>query len=146
MAGKTKPRFHPENVRLPLLAEILRLALVASAGFYHSPVNAYERPKRDKYPGDTVQSYLEELLNYILKPECILIVVDDEYEKSEDEKLYPALREEYGGREWIRKDGRLIVGFACLMLKHGSFRVGQFQPEGEIIIVKALCPSSNLQS
>lgn len=138
------PRFHPESVRFPLLGEILRLALVASAGFYHSPVNAYERPQRDRYPKDTVHSYLQELISYLLRPECILVVVDDECEKSEDTELYPALKKEYGGRHWAKQDGKAIVGFACMTLKRGSHRVGNFQPDGKIVVVCGLWLSTDL--
>ena len=82
-----------------------------------------------------------QLLGYLLKPECILIVLDDEYDKSEDTKLYPALRTEYGGYKWTQKDGRLIVGFACLKLKDGSDRVGKFQPTGTLASIEISCLS-----
>jgi hypothetical protein len=132
MAVLSKPR-DPAEVRLALPEELTRIALVASAGFYFSPANKYERPKRDDYPEDTFYSYYYQLLNYLVSEKCILIVIDDEYKRSEDEDLYAALRAIYGGKEWTKKEGRLPVGFACLTLKVDSFRYGKFQPEGKSI-------------
>jgi hypothetical protein len=146
MDDTTRPRFHPESVRIPLFSEIWpRLPVVASAAFYHSPVNAYERPHRDQYPRDTVHNYLQELLGYLSKPECILIVLDDKYDKSEDTNLYPALKGEYGGHEWPQQNGQLIVGFACLRLKDGSDRIGKYQPTGKMASTVMLDLLSNYQ-
>ena len=133
MAKTSKYCLHAEDIRPAEADESERVALVAAAAFYSSPANAYERPYRDEYPGDTFLSYLYQMLEYLWEPDCILVVAEDKLEKSEDEELYPALRRVHGGREWPEKGGKVVVGIACLKLKKGSKREGKYQPIGRVL-------------
>jgi hypothetical protein len=103
MANTPTFGFHPEHIRPAEADEIDRIALVAAAGFYNSPANAYERPQRDIWPQDTFQSYRYQLLTCLWDPKRILIVAQDKYESAEDEELYPALHATYGGGKWPEK-------------------------------------------
>lgn len=96
-------------------------------------MNAHERPKRDQYARDTFESYRHEMLSCLWSRERILVVAEDKFDKNEDDGLYTALREAYGGRDWKLKDGQLVVGFAALTLEKGSSREGEFMPSGKLV-------------
>ena len=133
-----RPSFHPKKVRLAQPDDIDRTALVAGSGFYYSPANEYERPFRDKYARDTYESYRHELRKCMWDPKRILVVIDATFNQNEDEKLYPALKAEFAGRAWPRKDGKVVVGFACLSLRQDSSRTGTFQPQGALLSTNRL--------
>lgn len=108
------------------------MALVGTAGFYHSPVNAYERTNRDKYPRDMVDCYWHEVFDYLWEPKGAGVIIEDDYDEREDTKLSSALQKEYGGQDWSTTgtNGKVIVGVICLKFMAGSSRIGQYQPEG----------------
>lgn len=118
------------SLRLAGLADVPRLGIVGSAGFYHSVLSAYERPDRDLFPADTVGSYREQLQKYILDPARVVLVAQDTLEPEENDKTYKALRGISGDVNHVADDGKVVVGFICLILAKGSTRIGQFQPEG----------------
>ena len=64
------------------------MALVAAAGFYHTPMDAYQRPNMDVYPQDTIASHYHRMLDYLWDPKRALLVIEDDYNKNEDTKLY----------------------------------------------------------
>ena len=64
----------------------------------------------------------------------ILIVALAKPDKKENSKVYAALREAYGDHEWLIKDGKLVVGCACLKLNKDSKRKGEFRPPGKSML------------
>ena len=114
---------------VPTAEQILRLAFVASAGFYHSPANAYERPNRNKYPQDTVASYANELLDYLTGLDTALLALEDTYEKNEKQQVYPVLldymeHENPTSLKQVDAGSKVIVGFVCLAFKPGTGKHG----------------------
>jgi hypothetical protein len=114
--------------------QIHRLACVASAAFYHSPVNAYERPNRNKYPQDTVASYANEFLDYLTGRDTALLVIEDTHESNEKQQVYPALqdymeRENLTSSKQLGAGRKIIVGFICLAFKPGTGKHG-LTPKG----------------
>lgn len=117
-------------LRLATYTDLQRLGIVASAGFYYSPVSPFERPDRDLYPNDTIASYHDMLLEYATQPDRGLVIAEDNYSNDEGEKLYDALKKVYTGPGDIRDGEKIPVGFLCFTLQKKSSRVGNFQPEG----------------
>jgi hypothetical protein len=65
------------NPRLATIHDVPRIAVVATSGFYHSPVFAWERPYHHMYPEDTFKSYEKMFADIIRDPECAALVVED---------------------------------------------------------------------
>ncbi len=127
------------RLRLAKLSDVPRIAVVAAAGFWHSPVFQYERPGFNRYPFDTLASYGREYQQAILDPETAVLVIEDEYRKDEVSLaydalsiVYPTLHEQLPPEEWASSS--LIVGVGSLRLQPQSARYGTFQPEGEISV------------
>lgn len=120
-----------KHVRLGRLAEVDRIAFVATAGFYYSTVNKFVRAYRDVYPEDTLADYKDRFHNAILDPDKILIVVEDIYRDNEDEAVYDALKRVHpDGPPDLGEDNMVIVGVLIIVLQEDSHVRGQFQPEG----------------
>lgn len=127
------------HLRLAKLSDVPRIAIVAAAGFWNSPVFRYERPHFNRYPYDTLASYRREYQQAILDPKTAVLVIEDEYRKDEVRPVYdalsivyPTLHEQLPREEW--ESSTLIVGVGSLRLQPQSARNGTFQPEGEISI------------
>lgn len=117
------------DIYVPSSSEILRLAYVASAAFYLSPVNAYERPNRDSYPNDTMASYANELSQYLFGSNTALLAIHDAQDSSENEHVYSALRQHmeqrgFLGKKSLAADEKVAVGFMCLTFQAGSGKHG----------------------
>jgi hypothetical protein len=46
-----------DSLRIATPADVLRIGIVAAAGFRYSPVFRWERPHHEQHPGDTLLSY-----------------------------------------------------------------------------------------
>jgi len=119
-----------EHVRLATAKDLPRIAAVAAAGFYWSPVFQYQRPYFASYPEDTVSSYFAEYQAALQDPGSVVIVSEDIVEETETEHLYEALRRTPVSKPQPDANRRVIVGVCSITLKKGSQRVGQFQPGG----------------
>ncbi|KAK3115467.1 hypothetical protein LTR53_005169 [Teratosphaeriaceae sp. CCFEE 6253] len=123
------------SLRLARLSDLTRIGVVAAAGFYHSSWWGYDRPFADKFVNDTLASYRHMYQSCIIDPSVIVLVAEDDLNKSEAEAVYGALADAYP--PWSAQippeslqDGKAIVGIASLSLQAGSARHGQFQPDG----------------
>ncbi len=132
------------RLRLAKLSDVPRIAVVAAAGFWHSPVFQYERPRFNRYPYDTLASYRREYQQAILDPKTAVLVIEDEYRKDEVSHaydalsiVYPTLHEQLPPEEW--ESSTLIVGVGSLRLQPQGARYGAFQPEGESNVDGILC-------
>ncbi len=131
------------RLRLAKLSDVPRIAVVAAAGFCHSPVFKYERPHFNRYPYDTLASYRKEYHQAIIDPKTVVLVIEDDYKKDEVTRAYDALSIVYPSfhkgippEEWPSR--KMIVGVGSLRLQPHSARHGTFQPEGEISVDKTL--------
>ncbi|RMJ14070.1 hypothetical protein BHE90_009418 [Fusarium euwallaceae] len=115
-------------LRLASPADILRIGIVAAAGFRYSPVFDWERPKHAKFPQDTLLSYRHEFSSVIKSPEHIVLIATDKFDPNEGEKTSAIIPPDNG---WVAPkpdDGdEVIVGVACWKLQPGSEREGSFQ-------------------
>lgn len=119
-----------DGVRLARLDELDRIALVAAAGFFHSPVFHFQRPHYDAFPEDTVASYQAEYEAAMLDPNSIVLVAEQIPDKNETNKVYEALQRLGPSRSQISSDGKVIVGVASISLPPHSRRSGVLQPKG----------------
>jgi len=119
-----------DGVRLARLDELDRIALVAAAGFFHSPVFHFQRPHYDAFPEDTVASYQAEYEAAMLDPNSIVLVAEQIPDENETNKVYKALQRLGPSRPQINPDGKVIVGVASISLPPHSRRSGVLQPKG----------------
>ncbi|KAF2017330.1 hypothetical protein BU24DRAFT_343565 [Aaosphaeria arxii CBS 175.79] len=143
----TAERLGPEyeNIRLARLSDLPRIAVVAAAGFYHSPTFRFQRPLHNihNWSQDTVLSYWNEYREEIHDPASVVLVVEDNRVETEQDHAFEALRASslysYG---WNSDGAKTIVGVCGIDLKPGSSRIGEFQPE-KPPQPKATCPTVN---
>jgi hypothetical protein len=115
-------------LRLASPRDILRIGVVAAAGFRYSPVFEWERPYHEKYPEDTLLSYRQEFASRIKSPKHVVLVAVDKYESDEGEKS-KAIIPPNNGAEISAEGDEVVVGVAFWELQPGSKRIGTFQNE-----------------
>ncbi|KAF2464864.1 uncharacterized protein BDR25DRAFT_271082 [Lindgomyces ingoldianus] len=125
----TELSFPPfDNVRLATLSDLPRIAMVAAAGFYHSPTFQFQRPYYADFPDDTLSSYWTEYQSAIRNPADVVLVAEDVWDPDEGLGVYGALRGssmyKFGSSPTADK---VIVGVCSINLKPGSWRIGRFQ-------------------
>lgn len=117
-------------LRLTGIHDVPRIAAVATAGFYYSPVFAWERRFHAEFPQDTFQSYEKMFADAITNPQYIVLVATDTYDPTEDSKTEAIIQPDAPGL--IAHPGdTVIVGAATWKLQPGSHRIGQFTPPHE---------------
>lgn len=122
-------------LRLARLTDVSRIGVIAAASLFHSPWFAYVRPHYDKYPEDTMSSYRDSFRKAILDPDSIVLVVEDDLDRSESQHVYEALAGAYPPLEEqipsnCLNKSKAVVSVASFSLIPGSQRHGQFQPDG----------------
>ena len=115
-------------LRLASPRDILRIGLVATCGFRHSPIFDWERPYHEKYPEDTLLSLRQAFASVIKSPEYAVLVALDKYEPDEAKKSKAIIPPNNGAKIPAEGD-EVIVGVACWKLEPGSKRIGKFQNE-----------------
>ncbi|KAF2199338.1 hypothetical protein GQ43DRAFT_376509 [Delitschia confertaspora ATCC 74209] len=120
-----------DNVRLATTKDLARIATVAAAGFYWSPVFQFQRPYFADFPEDTFNSYFTEYESAIEDPGSVVIVSEDDVSEKDPDGLYEALRKVPSTYPRQDANGKIIVGVCSITLNSGSGRVGQFQPGGK---------------
>lgn len=78
-------------LRLARLSDIPRIGVVAAASFYHSSWSVYERLYYESYPLDTLSSYRSSFRRAVLEPDSVVLVVEDDLDRSEAARVYDAL-------------------------------------------------------
>ncbi|ORY00360.1 hypothetical protein BCR34DRAFT_112754 [Clohesyomyces aquaticus] len=122
------PPLEPFNtLRLATLNDLPRVALVAAAGFYHSPTFQFQRPYYAEFPHDTVAAYWNEYRKAILDPATVVLVSEDMWDPNESQAVYEALRRIAAFNHRPSPTCKVIVGICSINLKPGSWRIGQFQ-------------------
>jgi hypothetical protein len=111
-------------LRLAKMADVPRLGLVASAGFYYSEVRPFTRPRHVEYPGDTILSYQKLFATLIADPNLAIVVASGKYDPEESLKTDAGIPKE---AETNAKAGeQVIVGVVVWKFPDGSPRKGQF--------------------
>ena len=125
----------PTSVRLATLDDLPRLAFVAAAGFYHSQFFAFQRPRFNEYPKDTLANYKDQCLTHIVDPSQILLVAEADYDENEGEAVNQILRDADASaglpEQRAGHPGKVIVGYAVILLKNDVKRIGTFQTCGK---------------
>lgn len=114
-------------LRLATLRDVPRIATVATAGFYYSPVFAWERRYHSQYPMDTFQSYSKMFADIILDPRYVALVVEDAYDPAEGDRIAATLAPDREMPPAQRGDS-VVVGVASWEFELESPRIGQFMP------------------
>ena len=130
-----------DRLRLAEVSDVKRIAVVATAGFYHSPVFRYARPFFGRYPHDALADYGRGYQQAIRDPKTAVLVIEDKYKQDEVLDAYDALSIAYPPLQKQLPPAKLesrslIVGVVSLRLQ--SERFGKFQPEGEFSVEKLL--------
>ncbi|KAM0418812.1 hypothetical protein ACHAPT_012253 [Fusarium lateritium] len=113
-------------LRIASPSDILRIGIVAAAGFRYSPVFDWERPYHTDFPQDTLLSYRQEFSSVIKSPEHIVLVATDKYDPNERQESTAIIPPDNGWNAPKAGD-EVIVGVACWKLEPGSNRNGSFQ-------------------
>lgn len=115
------------SLRLAVMQDVPRIATVAAAGFFYSPVFAWERRFHSDYPRDTMQSYEKMFADIICDPQYIAIVASDAYDPTEHLKSSATIVPDVPGPD-LTPGHQVITGVATWRLQPRSSRVRQFVP------------------
>jgi hypothetical protein len=115
------------SLRLAMMQDVPRIATVATAGFYYSPVFAWERRFHSQFPLDTMQAYEKMFADVISDPQYIAIVATDAYDPKEHLKSGATIVPDVPGPD-LQHGDQVVAGVATWKLQPGSSRVGQFMP------------------
>ncbi|KAF2189586.1 hypothetical protein K469DRAFT_561746 [Zopfia rhizophila CBS 207.26] len=114
-----------DNVRLATIADVPRIAVVATAGFYYSPVFSWERTYHKEYPRDTMMSYQKMFADIIRDPQYVALVIEDEYRHLENNETDATIEADISLMP-PKAGTKIIVGAATWKFQPRSSRVGQF--------------------
>ncbi|KAF3020919.1 hypothetical protein E8E14_002369 [Neopestalotiopsis sp. 37M] len=114
------------SLRLASPADILRLGVVCTAGFWYSEQFTWERTAHNQYPQSTITFFRHEVRDFIKQPEFVVIVIEDSYEPDESSKTAAKIPEDNG---WSPPEpgSPVVVGLTIWKLQNSSQRVGHFQ-------------------
>lgn len=115
------------GLRIASPADILRIGVVATCGFYYSPAFQWERPYHTEYPADTLNSYRAGWASMIKDPRSIVLVVTDKYDPEEGRKSKAIIPPEEDSIKTPAAGEDVIVGMGCWKLEESSKRVGQLK-------------------
>ena len=118
------PRLGMLRVATP--PDVLRIGIVATAGFRHTEQFIWERPRHQQYPQDTILFFREEFADFMKSPEHIVLVAFDKYEADESNKTAAVIPPDNGFTP-PEAGEQVIVAVGCWKLEPGSKRKGRFQ-------------------
>jgi hypothetical protein len=110
------------SLRVAAPADVLRIGIVATAGFKYSPLFRWERPHHEQYPGDTLLSYCTQFQNAIQSEDF----QEDAYDANENEKT-EAVIPGNNGWEPPKAGSNVVVGVISVKLDPDSTRRGQLK-------------------
>ncbi|KAF2808901.1 uncharacterized protein BDZ99DRAFT_463759 [Mytilinidion resinicola] len=117
-----------DKVRLATLDDLPRIAIVAAAGFFYSPVFQYQRPHYEAYPEDTIASYFFEYEAAMHDPNAVVLVAEDIQDPQELDKAYRALHDITLSTCPPTPGKTVITGVSSITLTPGSIWSGRLQP------------------
>lgn len=117
------------SVRQASSSDMRRIAIVASAAFYHSPSFKYERPDYRRYPQDTLADYQAMFESAAADESSLVMVIEDSFRPDEADFVYPELRDSCLRLEHTHQD-REVVAVMSAVLSPDSHRRGLHQCRG----------------
>ena len=120
------------TLRLATISDVPRIAVVATASFFYSPLFAWERRYHAQYPEDTLKDYARMFAELIRNPDILVLVAEDSYRPNEHSKT-KAVITPYPNDEIHHEGETVVVGIAAWHLPPGSKRVGQFMNQDDLI-------------
>ncbi|KAF1977849.1 hypothetical protein BU23DRAFT_451407 [Bimuria novae-zelandiae CBS 107.79] len=122
-----------DGIRLATVDDLSRIAIVAAAGFFHSPTFHYQRVHHAAYPEDTLLSYWTEYDQAMKDPMSVVLVAEDVLKENEGDDEYPALKNAATYRPMNSSIGsKVVVGVASICMGNGSAYTGMFQAMCEL--------------
>jgi hypothetical protein len=114
------------SLRIATPADVLRIGIVAAAGFRYSPVFRWERPHHEQHPGDTLLSYRTQFRDAIRSDEFVVLVQEDTYNPHKNEQTTAIIPRDNG---WAPPEagGKVVVGVVSLKLEPDSVCRGQLK-------------------
>ncbi|KAE9364264.1 hypothetical protein N431DRAFT_388255, partial [Stipitochalara longipes BDJ] len=129
---KTYPPSPPfGNLRLATMSDVPRIAVVASASFFYSPLFAWERRYHAQYPEDTLKDYAKQFADFIRNLGSIVVVAKDLYRSNEQTKTQALILSNPDKRAH-REGETVVVGVAAWNLPPGSKRISQFVNQDDL--------------
>lgn len=118
------------SLRLATPLDVLRIGIVATAGFRYSPLFRWERPHHKNFPQDTILSYRTQFASAIKDEDYVVLVAEDHYLPDEGSKTEATIPSDNG---WTppEQGQRVVVGVVSIKLEPTSKHKGQFQSDGE---------------
>ena len=128
----------PNSVRRAQMSDVVRIALLSTLAFYHTPTFKIERPHYRDFPEDTFRDYVNKFTDPLLDPHAIMLVAEDKFEGDEEQKamgLVPPA-DKHCVQTWYREYRKMLVstgevegnvaviGCALWSLEKGSERLG----------------------
>ncbi|KAK3935949.1 GCN5-related N-acetyltransferase protein [Diplogelasinospora grovesii] len=114
------------GLRVAAPEDVLRIGIVATAGFRYSPLFRWERPYHEQHPADTLLSYRTQFQTAMESDNFIVLVQEDAYEPKEDDKTTAIIPPNNG---WTPPEAgeKVVVGVLIVKLEPGSPRRGQLK-------------------
>ncbi len=118
------PPLGPLRVARP--TDVLRIGIVATAGFKYSPLFAWERPHHKDFPHDTLLSYRSQFLFAIKSDDSIVLVHEDDYLPDENETTEAIIPDDNG---WMAPEAGdpVVVSVVSIKLQRGSVHKGELK-------------------
>lgn len=113
-------------LRVARPSDLLRIGVVATAGFWFSPLFRWERPYHKDYPADTILSYRTQFQNTVESNDFIVLVAEDEHQLDENKKTEAIILSDDAWKA-PPAGAKVIVGVASIKLEPGSKRKGQYK-------------------
>ncbi|KAI9726375.1 MAG: hypothetical protein M1828_001649 [Chrysothrix sp. TS-e1954] len=117
-------------LRLALISDIPRIALVAVSGFYYSNLGSWCRQHHHAYPLDTFTGYASKFASAVRDPACVVVVAEDAWVSDEGGKTGASVVPDRVMRE-PEQGGTVVVGVGVWKLQGSSERMGQWMDEGD---------------
>ncbi|OCK75890.1 hypothetical protein K432DRAFT_307573 [Lepidopterella palustris CBS 459.81] len=117
-------------VRLATLEELRRLAFVLMTAFSFSPVNQFQRPKYQTFPGDTFYDYYLQLVDAFLDPTTRIYVSEDSYAPDEEKPVPKA----FPKKHFCPGTGHKVIAGVAICRGLGRRKIGKKE--------QGLCPTA----
>ncbi|KAJ5722858.1 hypothetical protein N7488_000893 [Penicillium malachiteum] len=122
------PLIHPlGTLRLAQPSDIMRIGIVATESFRHSPVFRWERPYHECFPEDTLLAYRKEFTNALKSEDKIVLVVEDAFIPNENAFTKASMLKDNGWKAPAAGE-KVVVGVMSFKLESGSAHIGQLRP------------------
>lgn len=121
----------PANVRLATPEDLPRLGLVATAGYYYSPIFSYRRPHFSDYPGDCVANYSAGYRGEFFNAGSAVFVVEDDLKPNEQDRVCDELKALWPKYERDDVGRKVIVAISSVAVPEESEWTKARVEEGE---------------